>query len=93
MTPEEVQRLIEAGTAPLLAEIARLRNDLNLYRTNGLDALRTRSLAFHNVPYVTTVPTASDKPGSPRLVQTATGPNTYAIYFYTPDGWQSVALS
>lgn len=90
---DAVALMIDRATQPLRDEIRRLNDELNLYKQSGLDALRTRALSFHAEPYVTTVPTETDEDGSPRLVQTGTGPNTYALYRYTPDGWKSVALS
>lgn len=85
--------MIDRATQPLRDEIRRLNDELNLYKQSGLDALRTRALAFHNVPYVTTQPTETDENGSPRLVRTGTGPNTYEVQFYTPDGWLGAPLT
>ena len=84
---------VAQAIARLESEVSRLNDELNMYKQSGLDALRTRNLSFHNEPYVTDVPTEEDEDGSPRLVRTGTGPNTYALYRRTPDGWKSVALS
>lgn len=90
---EEIALLIDRAMSPLQAEVTRLNDELNLYKQSGLDALRTRALAYHNVPYVTDQPTETDEFGSPRVVQTGTGPNTYEAQWYTPDGWLGAALS
>lgn len=93
MNEEQVATAIERAVQPLRDELRRVTDELNLYKQSGLDALRTRALAYHNVPYVTEQPTEEDEYGSPRVVQTGTGPNTYEVQFYTPDGWIGAALT
>ena len=90
MNEDEVKGIVDAAVAPLQATITRLTNDLNLYRTNGLDALRTRNLAYHALPYNTTVPTREDRNGTPEVIETG---GVRYLYIRTSAGWESVALS
>ena len=84
--------LIAAHMEPLTREMQRVTDELNRYKQNGLAALLTRNLAYHNVPYSTAVPTRRDRQGTPELVDTG---GVRYIYFNVDGetGWEGVALS
>lgn len=76
----------------LMKRIVTLEETLNLYRQHGLDALRTRSLSYHPVPYATAAPTEKGAQGEPRLVETG---GVRYIYFNIDGGttWERATLS
>lgn len=90
MTPADVVTLIERETAPLRAELASLRTQLDLYRQAGLDVLQTLPLSDHPHLYEEAAPTDSAPDGTIRIVRT--GATDY-VYGRSNGAWVRVALS
>ena len=91
MNEDDVRRMIDAATEDLREQVRMLTEQLNLYRQNGLDQLRTRNLNYHAVGVSSAIPSEKGRQGEPRLVTGS--PNLIAFNVDGETTWESVALA